>query len=251
MYHPQPQHPPRSLVEGLDPKQEQMFALLGGTTFMTFALLRRGGLGIPAFLAGLILLYRGLRNNPVMTQALSHQTPQPRTSRKTSVPHETGIHVARAITINRSAEELYQFWRNPSNLSRALKYVESVQMLGDNNARWTIKLPGGATAEYNAELFTDTPNEVISWRSLPSAELKNAWSVRFVPAPGGRGTEVHFTIEFVPPGGALGRAVANLFGEVPAQYFQQSLRELKQLMETGEKATTEGQTSGRKNEVTQ
>jgi uncharacterized membrane protein len=156
--------------------------------------------------------------------------------------------VARAVTINRPVEELYNFWRDPNNLARILKYVQSVEMMGENRAHWTIKLPGGAKTEFDAERYTDTPNEVISWRSLEGAEVKNAWSVRFRPAPGGRGTEVHLIVEFSPPGGALGRAVTNLFGEAPNQYFGEYLREFKQLMETGERTTSAGP-SGRQKET--
>jgi uncharacterized membrane protein len=57
---------------------------------------------------------------------------------------------------------------------------------------------------------------------------------------------VHLTVEFTPPAGPLGRAILSLFKEAPDQYFQQMLRELKQVMETGEKASTQGQPSGRK-----
>jgi len=251
MYRPQLEHAPKPLVEGLDEKQERMFALLGGTTLMTFALLRRGGLGIPAFLAGLVLLIRALKN-PVeeFIEQRTHDEQPVRSSRNVSVPHETGVHVVRSVTINRPVGDLYSFWRDPNNLARILKYVDSVQMIGDNRANWTIKLPGGGKTEYNAELFTDTPNEVISWRSLEGADIKNAWSVRFRPAPSGRGTEIQLTVEFTPPGGPLGRAVANMFGEVPGQYFAQYLREFKQLMETGETTTNAGP-SGRKGEVNQ
>jgi uncharacterized membrane protein len=250
VYKPQLEHAPKPLIEGLDEKQERMFALLGGTTLMTFALLRRGGLGVPAFLAGLVLLIRALKN-PVeeFIEQRTHNE-NVRTSRNVSVPHETGIHVVRSVTINRPVEELYSFWRDPNNLERILKYVDSVQMIGDNRATWTLKLPGGGTTQFNAELYTDTPNEVISWRSLEGADVKNAWSVRFRPAPSGRGTEIHLTVEFTPPGGALGRAVTNLFGEVPGQYFAQYLREFKQLMETGEKTTNAGP-SGRQKETSE
>jgi uncharacterized membrane protein len=250
VYKPQLEHAPKPLIEGLDEKQERMFALLGGTTLMTFALLRRGGLGVPAFLAGLVLLIRALKN-PVeeFIEQRTHNE-NVRTSRNVSVPHETGIHVVRSVTINRPVEELYSFWRDPNNLERILKYVDSVQMMGDNRATWTLKLPGGGTTQFNAELYTDTPNEVISWRSLEGADVKNAWSVRFRPAPSGRGTEVQLTIEFTPPGGALGRTVANMFGEVPGQYFAQYLREFKQMMETGEKTTNAGP-SGRQKETDQ
>jgi uncharacterized membrane protein len=171
------------------------------------------------------------------------------TAENVSVPREKGIHVVRAVTIDRPVEELYNFWHDPTNMPQIFKYVESVQITGLDRAHWKVKLPGGSTTEFDAEVYTDTPNEVISWRSLPGSDLQNAGSVRFKAAPPNRGTEVHLTLEFVPPGGAIGKAILKLFGETPQQYIGQFLREFKQIMETGEKATTEGQTSGRLDEV--
>jgi uncharacterized membrane protein len=184
--------------------------------------------------------------------AIPHSQPVDRSeSDKVSVPHEKGVHVVRTITIDRPIEDLYHFWRETVNLPQVMQYIESIDMLGDNRAHWTIKLPGGMKAEFDAEKYTDVPNEVISWRSLEGADLQNAWAVRFRPAPDDRGTEVQLTVEFVPPGGAIGEAVFKLFGEAPSQYIGQYLREFKQVMETGEKATTEGQSSGRQDEVQQ
>jgi uncharacterized membrane protein len=53
-------------------------------------------------------------------------------------------------------------------------------------------------------------------------------------------------IEYNPPGGAIGAGAAKLFGEDPEQQIADDLRHFKQLMEAGEIATTEGQSSGRK-----
>ncbi len=168
-----------------------------------------------------------------------------------SVPREKGIHVVRAVTIDRPVADLYDFWHDPTHMPEIFSFVESVQITGPDRAHWKVKLPGGSTTEFDVEVYTDTPNEVISWRSLPDSDLQNAGSVRFKTAPAGRGTEVQLTIEFVPPGGAIGKAVLKLFGEAPQQYIGQFLREFKQVMETGEKATTKGQTSGRLEEVEQ
>jgi uncharacterized membrane protein len=170
-------------------------------------------------------------------------------SENVSVPHEQGIHVVRSITINRPIEELYQFWHDPARMPEVFQYVESIQMAEDNHSHWTLKLPANQKAEFDVEVYTDTPNEVISWRSLPESQMQIAGSIRFRSAPGDRGTEVQLTIEFVPPGGALGKTILKLLGEAPQQYVGQFLREFKQIMETGEKATTEGQTSGRESEV--
>ena len=62
---------------------------------------------------------------------------------------------------------------------------------------------------------------------------------------GPHGTRVTVHLQYNPPGGKLGAAVAKLFGEEPNQTIREDLRRFKQLMETGEIPTTEGQPSGR------
>ena len=52
-------------------------------------------------------------------------------------------------------------------------------------------------------------------------------------------------MDYNPPAGLVGAAVAKLFGEEPALQIEEDLRRLKQIMETGEVITTEGQSAGR------
>ena len=47
------------------------------------------------------------------------------------------------------------------------------------------------------------------------------------------------------PGGTLGSAVASWFGDDPGQSIRMDLRRFKQVMETGDVITTEGQPAGR------
>ncbi len=75
--------------------------------------------------------------------------------------------------------------------------------------------------------------------------IEIAGRVRFVPAPGGRGTEVHVTKEYRVPGGNLGVDIATLFGEEPDWQAAADLRRFKQILESGEIPTTEGQPLGR------
>lgn len=82
--------------------------------------------------------------------------------------------------------------------------------------------------------------------SRENAAVENSGAVRFERTPGGRGTVVRVEIQYRPPGGAIGSLVAKLFGELPEQQVREDLRRFKQLMETGEIITTEGQPAGRK-----
>lgn len=150
------------------------------------------------------------------------------------VREQRGVHVKTSITINRSPEEVYRFWRDFSNLPRFMAHLESVHVLDDRRSRWKATAPAGSSVEWDAEILEDEPNRRIAWHSLQNADVANWGEVRFLPAPGGRGTEVHVVLRYEPPGGALGAAVAKLFGEEPGQQVRGDLRRLKQVLETGE-----------------
>jgi uncharacterized membrane protein len=156
------------------------------------------------------------------------------------------IHSRKSVTINRSPEDLYQFWHDFENLPRFMKHLESVHVIGAGRSHWVARAPGGTTVEWDAELTDDRPNELIAWRSRENAAVENSGAVRFERTPGGRGTVVRVEIQYRPPGGAIGSLVAKLFGEAPEQQVREDLRRFKQLMETGEIITTEGQPAGRK-----
>ncbi|HEU4649157.1 MAG TPA: SRPBCC family protein [Gemmatimonadales bacterium] len=156
-----------------------------------------------------------------------------RTSRATG-RRGRGIHVAESITIARSPEELYRFWRNFENLPRFMEHLEAVQTLDDHRSHWRVRAPAGTEVEWDAELIDDQPHRLIAWRSLDGADIPNAGVVRFVPAPGNQGTEVHVELSYDPPGGRVAALFAKLFGEEPQQQVASDLRRLKQVLEAGE-----------------
>jgi uncharacterized membrane protein len=159
------------------------------------------------------------------------------TGRHVTIPYELGIRVDRAITIDKAPEEVYAFWRNLENLPRFMDHLESVRVIDDRRSHWVAKAPVGTTVEWDAEIINEIPNELIAWRSLEGADVDNAGSVRFEPAANGRGTEVKVSLQYNPPAGSLGAAVARLFGEEPSKQIEDDLRRFKELMETGNVTT--------------
>jgi uncharacterized membrane protein len=149
------------------------------------------------------------------------------------------VHVAHAITVNRSIDEVFSFWRDFQNFPRFMRHVESVQVTSDRRSHWRVKGPAGRGVEWDAEIVEERDNELIVWRSI-AGDVQNRGTVRFRPAPGARGTEIHVTIDYYPPFGRIGRGVAWLFGEEPDQQLRDDLRRVKQLMETGEIPLSEG-----------
>ncbi|MGN6387298.1 MAG: SRPBCC family protein [Verrucomicrobiota bacterium] len=151
-----------------------------------------------------------------------------------------------SVLIGRSPEELYSFWRDFENLPKFMVHLESVTVSDDpRRSHWVAKAPAGKKVEWDAELVDDHKNELIAWRTAPGSEIEQSGRVRFLRAPGNRGTIVQVELRYNPPAGILGVAVAKLFGEEPQQQVEDDLRHFKQLMETGELSTIKGQPAGR------
>ncbi|RKR92487.1 putative membrane protein [Micromonospora pisi] len=152
--------------------------------------------------------------------------------------------VRASITVNRTPTQVYRFWRDLANLPRFMGHLESIRVGGGGRSRWTVRAPGGRSVHWDAEIVEDRPSELLTWRSLPGTAVPNVGRVSFVPVPGNRGTEVRVELAYAPPGGAVGRAVARLFGEEPGQQVRDDLRRFKQVIETGEVVRSEGSPQG-------
>jgi len=216
-------------------------AVVGGG--MTVLGLSRGSAsGAACALMGAGLLYRGLTGHCHLYGALGVSTVE--RNRATAVPAQQGVRVEQSITIDRSPEELFQFWRDFENLAQFMEHLESVKCEG-NRSHWVAKAPLGMSVEWDAEIINERENEMIAWRSLPGSEVQTAGSVHFQGAPGGRGTAVTVNLKYNPPGGKLGAAAAKLFGEEPEQQISNDLRRLKQIMESSEFPVESGQAARR------
>jgi len=147
---------------------------------------------------------------------------------------EHAVNVKKTVTVNRPPAEVYQFWHDFQNLPRFMSHLQSVEIKGDGRSHWKTRAPAGTTVEWDAEVVQDQPNELIAWRSVEGADVANAGTVSFIPAPGDRGTEVRVELSYDPPAGAIGTAFAKLLGEEPNQQVMDDLRAFKQVMETGE-----------------
>jgi uncharacterized membrane protein len=154
------------------------------------------------------------------------------------------ISVEKFIVINKTPDECYRYWRSFENFPRFMKHLESVQTIDSKRSHWKAKAPAGTTVEWDAEIVGDNAGQFLAWRSIEGADIDNAGIVRFEPAPGKRGTIVRLQMRYNSPGGRAGALLAKLFGEEPSLQVDGDLRRFKQLMETGEITTTEGQSSG-------
>lgn len=227
-----PNQPPKSNEASSVSDAERWATLIGGGAMVLFGL-RQGSLrGALTALAGGGLMYRGVTAQTGIQDALGMNQ---------------SIKVEKTVTIStKSPEELYQFWRNFENLPYFMKHLKHVSVINNTRSHWIASAPMGGSVEWDAEIINEQENRLIAWASVEGADIDNSGFVRFQRAPEGRGTEVKVVIEYNPPGGVVGDAIAKLFGEEPQQQIGDELRRFKMLMEAGEIATTEGQPSGRR-----
>jgi len=214
---------------------ERMASTVGGGLLIAYGLHKRGPLGLCMALLGGAVAFRGVTGHCQMYEAAGIDTAQ----------DDGEIRVERAVTINKSPAEIYAFWRNFVNLPRFMEHLESVTITDSLHSHWVAKAPLGRTVEWDAEIINEIRNEVIAWRSLPGSDIYCTGSVNFMEATGGRGTVVKVVLEYSPPAGHLGAAIAKMLGEEPSIQIESDLRHLRQIMETGEIPTTTGQTSGK------
>lgn len=158
----------------------------------------------------------------------------------------TDLYFETSIATAKSPEECYRFWRNIENLPRFMENLESVQQVDERRFHWVARGSSSLKLEWDCEITEDRPGSALAWRTLDGAQLPNAGSVIFEPASQGRGTIVRLSIHYSPVGGRLTAALAKLLRQDPQTQVEQDLRRFKQLLETGEIATTHGQPTGRR-----
>ncbi|HEX8031129.1 MAG TPA: SRPBCC family protein [Vicinamibacterales bacterium] len=226
---------------------ERWVSVIAGSALAAYGLKKRSIGGLVLSTIGGTLVWRGATGKCPIYAGLGISTAAGNgDDNNISVAYGRGVRIERSVIVNASPEQLYTFWRNFTNLPRFMHNLEAVEVRDDKRSHWTAKGPAGKTVDWEAEIINEIPNELIGWRSVDGSQIDNAGSVHFNAIPGGRGTEVKVVLRYDPPAGRFGATVSRLLGEDPAVNVQEDLRRFKMLVETGEIATTEGQSSGRK-----
>ena len=219
---------------------ERGISLVTGMGLLSYVVTRRPRMSIPLALNAGYMLYRGMTGHDLIYQTME-------INRAQENGHQ-GIQVERSVMVNRPRDQLFRIWRNFENLPRFMKHLKSVRVDPSNGGRrshWVALAPMERTIEWDSEVVEERENELLVWQSLPGSLVESMGRVEFNDAPGQRGTIVHVSMQYNPPAGSMGAAFAKLFGKEPGQEIREGLRQFKQMMETGEIATVEGQPSGR------
>jgi uncharacterized membrane protein len=208
---------------------ERYGSMLGGAALVAAGLSRRSLPGLFLAALGGLFVVRGLGGHCKLYDSIGVSTAD---TGRPGVPHGTGSKVEKTLLIKRPAGEIFNFWRNLGNLPTFMQNVQSVHVLDNRRSHWVVSGPVGHPLEWDAEIVNEHPGEMISWQTLPGADVQSAGTVRFTPAEEGKSTNVRVILEFHPPAGAVGASIARFIGHDPGTQLERDLTRLKEFLES-------------------
>ena len=144
------------------------------------------------------------------------------------------MELQKCIDVAAPVEQVFETFSQLERFPEFMTHVREVRVRGDGTSRWTVEGPAGRPISWEAVTTRLEPNRLIAWRTLPGSAVEHAGLLRFEQTDGG--TRVLVTMSYTPPAGALGHAVARLFGADPKSELNDDLMRMKVFLETGRRA---------------
>ena len=133
------------------------------------------------------------------------------------------------ITVLANVADVYRLWSNFEFFPRFMHDIKSVSMLDGRTSHWVMKGPLGVDIEWDAETTRQEENQRVAWNSKDNSAVKTSGQVTF-KSLGVNETEITVTLQYDPPAGAAGQAVASLFAH-PEKRVREDLEQFKQFVE--------------------
>lgn len=218
---------------------ERAVSVAAGGALAAVGLRKRGATGMALAFVGAALARRGITGHCEVYDALGVSTRSTGdvrdrddvTGRAATVNARKAIKVERSIQIQRPAQELYDLWRDFSNLPRFMRYLDSVRCSDEIHSHWVAHLPGSKHVEWDSEIVNDIPGQLIAWKTIGQPDVSHAGSVHFTPRGGGN-TEVRIVFDYEPPfAGTIG-SIASHLALTPDSMIDGDLQRFREYAET-------------------
>jgi uncharacterized membrane protein len=146
------------------------------------------------------------------------------------------VDVQKCIRIHAPVEKVFKLWDNFENFPLFMTHVHQVRRIkaGEKKERWrwSVTGPTGTELEFDSAVTAREENRLISWRTEGDAFVHHGGRVRFVGNADGS-TTVDIRMVYNPVAGAVGHAIARLFGTDPKHQMDDDLLRMKSFLETG------------------
>ena len=203
------------LQENWSPATRAMTIALGASAGV-YGFSRRDPIGYCIGALGSLVFLRGITNS--------------RMGRVFGVGEAAPIRVHKTIHIGVPVEKIYDFWSRFENFPRFMSEVQEVKDLGQGRSRWTVRGPGGVPVSWRSVVVRQIPDRLLVWESVPGSVIRQSGRVRFLGDERG-GTKVELDFAYLPPAGLLAHTFAKLFGGDPKSRLDESLMQLKFILE--------------------
>jgi uncharacterized membrane protein len=140
-------------------------------------------------------------------------------------------HVAEEVRVDRPVSEVYNQWTQFEEFPQFMSGIEQVQQQDDTHLHWKANI-AGQTAEWDAEITEQVPDQVIAWRAVDGAQ--NQGRVQFQQEDGG--TRVRLELDVEPQG--IVQQATDMMGMLEGQ-VREDLNRFKQLIESRGEASGE------------
>lgn len=159
---------------------------------------------------------------------------------------ENGRVLAHAVqTVQASPEQVFNIYSRPELLPAWQEGVVSVSATGDTTLHWVMQDPGtGKQYEFDSETLENVPGQRHVSRITNGPFESTTETATFEQDVFGRGTVVKLVCDYKVPGGILTNAIGAVVSRSPEQLTIENLRHLKQLVESREIPSVEGQPAG-------
>ncbi len=120
--------------------------------------------------------------------------------------------IEKSIEVDAPICAVYNQWTQFEEFPRFMDGVDQVQQLDNKRLHWKATI-AGKSKEWDAEIVEQTPDQIISWRSIAGAP--NSGSVRF-GVVNGNTTRVTLTLNYQPESATekMGDALGLVSGKV-------------------------------------
>jgi uncharacterized membrane protein len=141
------------------------------------------------------------------------------------------------IIVKAPIAAVYQAWANFENFPNFMQHICTITKTGDRTSHWVMEGPLNSHIEWDAETTRLEENKRVAWSST-NGDIKTSGQVTFNELSNDE-VEVTVMLRYIPPGGAIGDLVANLFAD-PEGKLQEDLYNFKRYIEKSENATEMG-----------
>lgn len=153
-----------------------------------------------------------------------------------------------SITINRTPEDVFAFWRNFKNFQFIAKDLSSIEILSSKLSRWTLNLKNDTEVVWISEIIAEQPGQMISWQSVGHSDVRQAGSVWFAKTPLGDGCIVRLHLAYAIPKRRIAEIPEELRHDDPNTLIIKAMLNLKSYLEASENFKNFEQTGGREKE---